>query len=169
MASKGYIMPSDRRRRASVPSAATAPRLRLASVFTTLALFPLMRQTSAFSAGGYAMGREWRMECRRHPSRQIGGSWSTRVHRRATTHGPRRIIDGSSSKFTIPQPPTVVASGISVTETPPKISTATTNAVDSAPGNATATPSGFQRLRVAMFFFFWYAFNVGYNLSTKFT
>lgn len=32
-----------------------------------------------------------------------------------------------------------------------------------------AGSSSQQRLRVAMFFFFWYAFNVGYNLSTKCT
>ena len=54
---------------------------------------------------------------------------------------------------------------------PPPVGEVTTGAglAEAGVAKVSAEEQRSQRLRVATFFFFWYTFNVGYNLCTKFT
>lgn len=158
-------------RRPSSSSTAYNNSQRVRLVLTSLLLVPLARRASGFSSSMYAVSLEFRGGYRTHPCTRSRGSQSSEsCGRVARLHRRCMVADGSSSKFTLPR--------LTMTIAPPEASSIakeSSGGVSSPPAEAGSMPSSTakvprsQRLRVAMFFFFWYTFNVGYNLYTKFT
>lgn len=179
-----------RRRRSSSSSHAAA-----SIVLVGLMLFPLARRASGFSGiPPLRCGSARRAGCDTTRSSRSDGS-TNRLWGKATTGGNSRqgtrissraacaahplvmvATDGSFSKISqpIPQPgaatPVGAEPGVGAAQGTTAAllgeNVAETSTSVAAAGAAEKRVEGW---RVATFFFFWYAFNVGYNLSTKST
>lgn len=171
---------------AVLPRKRQSPFARITTVATIMLLSFSSRVSGFSTTPGIDAGA-------RHGCRRPGHGW-----RRCPVHStsqskaiaPRACrantmmtaAEGSmSSSISMPsQPPSqAAAAAAATTETSPKAVpigvgssvdsrvTAAANVVTTAA--ATVVDQKAQRVRVAVFFFFWYTFNVGYNLCTKFT
>ena len=156
--------------KAAVPRQARASD-RMVVVVSTIFLYLL----STPSAEGFSIGSAGaRNVCRRvdqWPGRyhfagaQRAGSSLSRVSRRV-------LADGSSSAQSLHSMPV----GSTAEETMPGakaqdtlVERSTGLGADAAVASADVSKPQSQRLQVATLFFLWYSFNVGYNLTTKYT
>lgn len=147
-----------RRRRVRSGSRAWHPARVLA--LTTYAILSL-RVAGFSTSGGVRLG------CQRQQQQQLQQRWDERrrchIPRRSSTgraRVARMVATEGPSRLSIPQQPSSSSGGQATT------------AAKAGPGETEADAAGVaraHRLRVATFFFFWYTFNVGYNLCTKFT
>lgn len=126
-------------------------------VFATYALLCVRVSSFSTTAGGGGCARvgcsrqqRWDEGRRSHVSRRSSSSSGSRARiartRMVATEGARPAV----------------SSAVPPEEAPPGAAGASGSSVAKA-------PAGASRLKVASFFFFWYTFNVGYNLCTKFT
>lgn len=155
-------------------------RTRVARAVSSVSLMTLVfaSRVSSFSTGGWAGARAG---CRR--AEGIGSCGGGMVRRRIATsyirprmvamEGPIPSLSkepsaGAAAAGAAPARATAAAGGQAA---PPPVGEVTTGAglAEAGVAKVSAEEQRSQRLRVATFFFFWYTFNVGYNLCTKFT
>lgn len=152
------------------------PRVSLAMIVTLLLAAPFATRVSGFTtAGGMRMYQKVQ-----------GGQACCRGRQRGTTLTPRarpRMVatDGSISISTPGSPKSSSAIPSKILPTPAGVPAGGELGEGVAEGALIGPSAGVavaavdvvaqraQRLRVATFFFFWYTFNIGYNLCTKFT
>ncbi|CAM9466781.1 unnamed protein product, partial [Scytosiphon promiscuus] len=114
---------------------------------------------------GFSTSGDVRLGCQRQRQQQHRWDERRRCHvtRRSGTaraRAARMVATEGPSRLSIPQQPESSSGGPAA---------AATSVSKAGPEADAAGVARAHRLRVATFFFFWYTFNVGYNLCTKFT